>query len=387
MFVKIRGYVHYFIFSLMAVAGILVFCVDAFADSLEKKIGQMIMVGFRGLELTEDTMIVEDITRHGIGGVILYDYDVQKGVFERNIKSPDQLKGLINSLKSLPGGDGLLIAVRHEGGDNTVLKERYGFNRSVSQGHLGKNDNISLTMKYSLDSAQYLSELGINLNLAPVIDLDARDKSNEMHGHGKYFSHDPDVVVEHAWEVINAHRIFKVLTAVKYFPGHGIAGNDFHQGFVDVSKSWDAKELLPYQELIADPGCDMVMVGHIFNRRLDPDWPASLSEKTINGILRQRLGYEGVIISADIQVPGIRDNYSLETVLERTILAGVDILVFGNNLIYEPDIVNRSIETIMELIDQGRISKSRINDSYDRISDLKARFKPLVESDCSFCLE
>ena len=178
-----------------------------------------------------------------------------------------------------------------------------------------------------------------------------------------------------------------MLTAIKYFPGQGSAGNDFHQGFVDVSKSWDAKELLPFQELIADPGCDMVMVGHIFNRRLDPDWPATLSEKMINGILRQRLGYEGVVISADMQVPAIRDNYSLETVLERAILAGVDIILFGNNLVYEPDIVNRSIETIMELIDQDRISKSSINESYDRIIDLKAGLKPLVESDCSFCLE
>ena len=387
MLVKIRGYVHYFIFSLMAVAGILDFCVDAFAESLEKKIGQMIIVGFRGLELTEDNPVVEDITRYGIGGVILYDYDVQKGVFERNIKSPDHLKELINSLKKLPGGDRLLIAVRHEGGDNTVLKERYGFNRSVSQGHLGKNDNISLTMKYTFDSAQYLSGLGINLNLVPVVDLDAGDKHSEMQGHDRYFSHNPEVVIDHSWEVINAHRIFKVLTAAKYFPGHGSAGNDFHQGFVDVSKSWDAKELLPYQELIDDPGCDMVMVGHIFNRRLDPDWPASLSEKAITGILRQQMGFDGVVVSDDMQNEAIRNNYPMDIALEKAIKAGIDIFIFGNNLIYQPDIARKSIETIKALVEQGRITEDRINDSYQRIKELKALLRPLVESDCSFCLK
>ena len=163
-----------------------------------RKIAQMIIVGFRGLELTEDNPVIQDITRHGIGGVILYNYNAGQKIFERNIKSPDQLKALINTLKSLPGGDDLLITVRHEGGDNTALKERYGFNRSVSQGHLGKNDNISLTMKYSLDSAQYLSELGFNLNLAPVVDLGAADSKKEMQVQDRFFSHDPAIVVEHA---------------------------------------------------------------------------------------------------------------------------------------------------------------------------------------------
>jgi len=368
-------------------AFVLLFPGSASGLSLEKKIGQMIIVGFRGLELTQDNPVIEDITRYGIGGVILYDYDVQKGVFERNISSPAQLKELVSSLKELSESDSLLVAVEQEGEKISRLKKRYGFSASVSQGYLGETDDMDITRNHALDTAQKLSELGINLNFVPVVDLSSGPGKNEGESLERSFSHDPEVVIDHSWEVINAHRIFKVLTAIKHFPGQGSEHNDFHQGFADVSKTWRKIALKPFQELIDDPGCDMVMVGHIFNSRLDPDWPATLSEKIITGILRQQMGFDGVLVSDDMQNEAIRNNYPLDVALEKAIKAGIDIFIFGNNLIYQPDIARESIETIKALVEQGRISEDRINDSYQRIKELKARLRPLVESDCSFCLK
>lgn len=357
------------------------------AATLEEKIGQMIMAGFRGLELTIDNPVVEDITELGIGGVILFDYDLQQGRFERNIHSPEQVKELISSLKTLPKGDNLLVAINQEGGRTSPLKEKYGFSASVSQGQIGGIDNIDITRNHAMDTARELSELGINLNLAPVVDLNAGPEKNKGENFERSFSNNPEIVIDHSWEVINAHRIFKVLTATKHFPGYGRSVNETYLHFPDATKTWDQKELLPYQELIQDPGCDMVMVGHIFNRRLDPEWPASLSEKTVQGILREQMGFVGVVISEDMQMEAIRKNYSLDVALERAIAAGVDIILFANNLVYEPDIARQSLKTIKNLIDQGRLTEDRINKSYQRIMGLKARLKPLVESDCSFCLK
>ncbi|MFP4399944.1 MAG: glycoside hydrolase family 3 N-terminal domain-containing protein [Desulfonatronovibrio sp.] len=355
--------------------------------TLEEKIGQMIMVGFRGLEISSGNPVIEDIAELGIGGVILFDYDRRQGGFERNIHSSEQVKKLISSLKSLPGGDDLFVAINQEGGGASPLKERYGFSASVSNLYPGGTEDIGITRERALDTAEILSQLGFNLNLVPVVDVNPDPEHPVKETHKKSFSHDPDIVVSHAWEIINAHRIYKVLTAAKHFPGYGSAGNETYLNFPDTTRTWDDRELIPYRELMADPGCDMIMTGHIVNRRLDPEWPATLSEKIISGILRQKMDYDGVVISEDMQMDAIRKNYSLDVALERAITAGVDIILFANNLVYEPDIARKSVKTIKNLIDQGRLTEDRINESYQRIMDLKARLKPLVESDCSFCLK
>lgn len=357
------------------------------AASLEQMIGQMIMVGFRGDSVDEQSPVAADIQRHGIGGVILFDYDFQKGSFERNIKSPKQLGKLIADLQELSGDNTLLIAVDQEGGRVSRLKKSYGFRDSVSQSYLGNIDVIETTLNYSLRTAQDLSELGINLNLAPVVDLNINPDNPVIGSMDRSFSHDPQVVVRHAWEVINAHRVFHVLTAIKHFPGHGSSIDDSHLGLVDVTDTWAETELLPFMELMADPGCDMIMTAHIYNRNLDPHWPATMSERIINGILRQRLGFDGVVISDDMQMKAIREHFSLDLALEMTINAGVDMIIFGNNLIYEQDIAARSIAIISNLVEEGRVSRERIRESYERIMNLKSGLKPMEQRDCSFCLK
>ncbi len=115
----------------------------------------------------------------------------------------------------------------------------------------------------------------------------------------------------------------------------------------------------------------MVMSAHVFNFRLDPKWPASLSSRVLDDLLREQMGFDGVIISDDMQMGAIRNNYSLKTALERSILAGTDIIVFGNNLVYDPDIARKATGIITRLVQDGHIPASRIKESYQRIMQLK----------------
>ncbi|MGH3985223.1 MAG: glycoside hydrolase family 3 N-terminal domain-containing protein [Pseudonocardiaceae bacterium] len=144
------------------------------------------------------------------------------------------------------------------------------------------------------ETARTLSQIGINANLAPVVDLDVNPASPAIGAMGRSFSADAQVVSEHARVVIEEHRARGVLTIVKHFPEHGSAAADSLRGFVDVSATWSEAELDPYRTLIHKGLVDVMMAAHVFNRNLDPEWPATLSPSTITGLLRQRLGFRAV---------------------------------------------------------------------------------------------
>ena len=149
--------------------------------------------------------------------------------------------------------------------------------------------------------------------------------------------------------------------ASNIFPGHGSAAADSHLGFVDISEQWQEIELEPYVQLFAAGFADSVMTAHVVNRQLDPEGlPATLSEAVISGLLRNRIGFDGVVISDDLQMKAISDQWSFEEAVQRAVLAGVDLLIVGNNLVREHDIVARGTRAIEELLDNGRCSEDRI---------------------------
>jgi beta-N-acetylhexosaminidase len=170
---------------------------------------------------------------------------------------------------------------------------------------------------------------------------------------------------------IAAHHQRGVLTTLKHFPGHGSSRSDSHLGFTDVSDTWTRDELEPYARIIEAGQADAIMTAHIFNSHLDKQDPATLSPATINGLLRGELGFEGVVISDDLQMAAITAHYGFETAIRKALEAGVDILVFGNNLNYDEEIVPRTIKVIRSLVDTGVISEARIDLSYQRIMRLK----------------
>ena len=340
--------------------------------SLDLKIGHMLLVGFRGLELTTASPLFDDLQQRNLGGVILFDYDSALKTTRRNIQSREQVQVLTQALQEA-SSQPLLVSIDQEGGKVNRLKECFGFPPSVSAQFLGEQDSLDLSRRYAKQTANLLKELGINLNFAPVVDLNVNPASPAIGAIERSFSRDSNTVISHAEAWIQEHRRQGVLCALKHFPGHGSAEKDTHQGFVDVSNSWSSEELLPYRELIEREQVDTIMTAHIFQAGLDPDWPATLSTKIIQRILRQELAYDGVVISDDLQMKAIASHYSLETAIYRAIVAGVDILTFGNNLSYDEQIVPKSIAIIKRLVAQGAISEQRINESFRRICRLKER--------------
>jgi beta-N-acetylhexosaminidase len=344
--------------------------------ALKVKIAQMLLVGFQGIGLERDNPVYADITERGIGGVLLYDYDMPSRSQIRNIVSKDQLTRLCAELQEAaaqsPNGTKLFIAVDQEGGAVNRLKTRNGFPETKSAAEMGEGDG-SETAYYAEQTARLLSEMGINLNFAPCVDLNLNPRNPIIGRIGRSFSPNPEVVTNHAALWIDVHSRFGVFSCLKHFPGHGSSQSDTHRGAVDVSLSWQEEELFPYRELIDANAVTFVMTSHVFNSALDSEYPATLSRSTLEGILRDRLGFSGLIVSDDLNMAAVAANYSLETALEKAVNAGVDILCFSNNgAVFDPSIAERSIDIIYDLIRTGIVVPERIEESYRRIMAVKA---------------
>jgi beta-N-acetylhexosaminidase len=342
--------------------------------SLDKKIGQMLLVGFRGMEAGADSQIVRDIRKYHLGGVVLFDYDVAWKKFSRNVQSPEQLKRLCGQLQSVSSTP-LFIAIDQEGGRVNRLKTNYGFPPTISADSLGKINRLDSTAARARVIAQTLRRAGINLNFAPDVDLDICPvpDSSIIHRSRRSFGKDPALVAEHARTFIREHHRERVLTAIKHFPGHGSAMSDTHAGLVNVTNVWKPEELEPFRQLMASGDCDILMTAHIFNTWLDPLHPATLSKRVLNDLVREEYRYDGVIISDDMQMGAIARMFGFERAVELALNSGVDILLFGSNLIYDPMIAQKAFETVKKLVAEGKVSKKRINQSYKRIQKLKKR--------------
>jgi beta-N-acetylhexosaminidase len=343
---------------------------------LDRQMGQMILVGFRGMSATPDSQIIRDIKKYHLGAVVLFDYDVKTKQYVRNVQSPDQLRQLTAQLQAaadpkLP----LLIGIDQEGGLVNRLKKGYGFPGSISADSLGRINNLDSTRARAAITAQTLRAAGINLNFAPSVDLNLNPDSSIIGRKQRSFGADPVRVTDHARATIQAHHAEGILTSIKHFPGHGSATGDTHDGFVNSTTRWKKIEGEPYRLLIASGDCDIVMTSHIFNQNMDPKYPATLSYSTLNGLLREQYGWDGVIISDDMQMGALAKNFGFETSIEMAVNAGVDILLFGNNLEYDPYIAERAFSTLKKLVDEGKISKKRIKQSYRRIKKMKRKLK------------
>jgi beta-N-acetylhexosaminidase len=338
--------------------------------SLRDRIGQMLLVGFRGLTVEEAGEIVADIEERNLGGVLLFDADQPTGSAVRNVESPEQLTALVAGLQAL-ARTRLLVAIDEEGGLVARLDERHGFPRTSSAADLGARGDVAFTRQAGQQIAETLEHVGVNVNLAPVVDLDVNPTNPIIGSLGRSFSADPDVVTAQAEAFVEGHRAVEVRTTLKHFPGHGSSTGDTHLGVVDVTDTWSRGELEPFANLVRDGMTDAVLTAHVFNATLDPENPATLSQPTITGILREQLGWGGVVISDDMQMGAIREAYGYADAVRLAILAGVDVLTIAQQQVYEPGIVETTIDLIEGFVRDGTLSEARIDESYARIQALK----------------
>ena len=337
-------------------------------------------MGFQGTTLEGNEELRALICDVRVGGLILFERDAAtRG--PRNIVDPEQLARLTADAQALArrcAGRPLLIATDAEGGSVMRLSLRAGYPPAPSAQDMAERDDPALTEQEARRLGQRLREAGINWNLAPVVDVALNAENPAVVTLGRTYGSDPAMVTAHARAFIRGMHEAGVLTALKHFPGHGSSVADSHHGFTDVTDSARPDvELAPYRALVREKLADAVMPAHVFNRRLDAWHPASLSWYTIRRLLRGRLGYHGVVVSDDLLMGAITQNYGLEDAALLALGAGVDILLVSENTIRgEPRGAARVVAAIQRALDEGRLTRGAIQAALRRVAALRARIPP-----------
>jgi beta-N-acetylhexosaminidase len=349
--------------------------------SLRDKIAQILILGFPEASVSDDSEIVKSIQEENIGGVILFDYNFKSKTFDKNIKSPEQVATLNQALQmaasqgnkmhhreALP----LIISVDYEGGRVNRLKDTYGFPKTVSAEQFSALSEQDAKKQADI-MAKTLKSNGFNLDFAPVLDVNVNPENPVIGKLGRSYSADPEEVIFRSHLLTKAFKEQGIGAAFKHFPGHGSSTGDSHLGFVDVTETWQSYELTPFQELISHMDKrDMIMTAHIVNRQLDKSGlPATLSKEILTGLLRERLGFEGIIITDDMQMKAISDHYGLEESLVLAINAGADMFIFGNQLSDVPMPAKTLIDLIEKNVNDGTISEARIDEAYSHVRAFK----------------
>jgi beta-N-acetylhexosaminidase len=339
------------------------------ASRLDAMIGQMIMVGFEGRsEHNPDVIAVHDQLASGtIGGVVLYP---------DNIGPPEKLRALTAYLRGAKSAPIPLIAVDQEGGHVQRLTRRTGHGYFPSARSVGANPSLASPQaaeRLYAPMAEELVKSGFNLNFAPVVDLSLNPDNYVIVQRDRSFGADPNIVATLAAAFIRAHRAAGIATVAKHFPGHGSSSADSHKILPDISGTWQEIEIEPYRTLAKDGLLDGVMIGHLYHPRFSDGakLPASLSGRAITAL--RETGFNGVVVSDDMEMGAVNDDYTLEERVVKAVNAGTDLLVFSNVKLRDPELGTRLHAIIADAVRDGRISRLRIEKAYGKIILLKRR--------------
>lgn len=333
------------------------------------RLGDLLLVGFRGTAGEGNADLERLLCETRAGGILL---------FGRNVVDAAQIAGLTRSMAERVRtcrGQPLLIGVDGEGGRVMRLGPSAGYTGTLSHQELGESSDLALTELEARRIGARLREAGITWNLAPVIDVGYNPVNPVIVGTGRSFGADAARVTEHARAYLAGMHAAGLLTALKHFPGHGSSVADSHLGFVDVTDTARPEvELAPYRALMAEGVVDSVMTAHVFNRRLDPRYPATLSRPTIAGLLRRDLGWAGVVVSDDLRMGAIEQHYGLDEAAVLALDAGVDLLLIADDRL--PD--GRSaaavaLAAVRQALAAGRLDPATIAAALDRVGALRAR--------------
>lgn len=325
-------------------------------DSLEHSVGAMLFAGFDGLAPPD--YILEWLAAGRIGGVIL---------FSRNVASPAQLAELTAACRAAAGRP-LLIAIDQEGGRVARLRAAAGFSESPGALALGAADSEPLAERVSAALAAELRALGINWNLAPVVDIAHRE--NPVIG-TRALGSDPARVSALAAAQIRGFQAQGVAATAKHFPGHGNTPIDTHVAMARVDAPLDAlwtHDLAPFRAAVA-AGVEAVMVAHVTFTALDSQHPATLAPAVVQGLLRERIGYDGLVCTDCLEMRAIRDHYSAGEAAVLAALAGCDVLFFSHTRAYQQE----AYAALLAAARSGRLPPERVHAAAGRVQALSAR--------------
>ncbi|WP_427920058.1 glycoside hydrolase family 3 protein [Streptomyces sp. cg40] len=288
------------------------------------------------------------------------------GLFGRNIASAEQLSSLTAQLRA--ERDDVLVAIDEEGGDVTRLEVRTG--SSFPGNHaLGAVDDVDVTREVAYELGRRLAACGVNLNWAPSADVNS-NPSNPVIG-VRSFGADPELVARHTAAYVTGLQAAGVAACTKHFPGHGDTAVDSHHALPRIdaeSAVLERRELLPFRAAIA-AGTRAVMSAHILVPTLDPDHPATLSPHILTGLLRGRLGYDGLIVTDGMEMQAIAATYGIERGSVLAIAAGADAICVGGGLA-DDETIRRLRDALVSAVRAGELPEERLAEAAERVRGL-----------------
>lgn len=344
--------------------------VPAEAQTLEQMAGQMIIVGFQGDDASDKSVkaVAAEIASGDLGGVMY---------LKTNVKTLKAVKAMNAAFRAASPGLPPFITLDQEGGAVERLTADVGFEELPNAATIAANDSPAEAEAVYGKMARSIAALGFTVNFGPVADLAVNPKNAVIAKFGRAFGKTAKTVAAYDGAFIDAHHAAGLLTSLKHFPGHGSSTADSHEGFVDISKTWDATELDPYKTLFGHGYADFVMIGHLYHADYagsgKTKLPASLSPEWIEGVLRGQLGFSGVVISDDLEMGAIRKQFDLHDTVVRAVNAGVDVLLFSNTADYSAGLADKVRGILVAEAEADPAFRARIEASYARIVALKAR--------------
>lgn len=328
--------------------------VDKTVESMSQteKLGQMVMIGIQGTKVDDDSLYM--LNQYHMGGVILFD---------RNMESPEQVKQLTSDLQAQSNEKvPLFIGIDEEGGDVVRMAEK--LTPPPSQKEIGATGDIEQAKTWAIKTAKSLKDMGINVNFAPVADVGSNDKRS--------YSIDTNTVIDFVRAATEGYQQENIIYSLKHFPGIGKGRVDSHvdSSSIDVAKEvLMAEDILPFKTIIDgnEPNDYFILVSHLKYPALDEEYPASLSSKIMTDLLRNELGYKGIIITDDMEMGAVANHNDFRSIGVKAVKAGADIVLVCHEYEHQQEVYLG----LLDAVNSGEISQERIDESVKRIIKVK----------------
>ncbi len=331
------------------------------ADRLTPVIGATLMVGWPGTEIADAStqQLCQQLSQGEVGGVLF---------LRHNMQTVEQVSQLTTYFARCGARFNPLLAVDQEGGLVDRIGSLPGETSWPSAQEIGVHPPGYADAAY-FAMASRVAELGFNLNFGPVADLNTNPQNPVIGSLGR--SYGTDNIGPFLSAFTDAHGQVGVLTALKHFPGHGSSQTDSHHGFTDISGTWSPAEAEAFAGIGTMP-MTAIMMGHLVPRGFEPSGhPASLSEAFMGDLLRGHMGFEGVIVSDDMQMGAITDHYGFEQSVSLGLSAGLDLFIHSNSGPYRSDLVESYHAAVRTALNDGSLSEVDLRAKQRRIEGWK----------------
>lgn len=328
--------------------------VDKTVESMSQteKLGQMVMTGIQGTKVDDDSLYM--LNQYHMGGVILFD---------RNMENPEQVKQLTSDLQAQSNEKvPLFIGIDEEGGDVVRMAEK--LTPPPSQKEIGATGDIEQAKTWAIKTAKSLKDMGINVNFAPVADVGSNDKRS--------YSTDTNTVIDFVRAATKGYQQENIIYSLKHFPGIGKGRVDSHvdSSSIDVAREvLMTEDIIPFKTIIDenDPNDYFILVSHLKYPALDEEYPASLSSKIMTDLLRNELGYKGIIITDDMEMGAVANHNDFRSIGVKAVKAGADIVLVCHEYEHQQEVYLG----LLDAVNSGEISQERIDESVKRIIKVK----------------